>query len=179
MPSPVQSNWRIHVVDPRTGKQGITFVTNGITSTFQALGARLLSEGMPMHVLARGEVIHRADGSMTVALEPGTGTAPDAKVDLAPCPEPELTGPWKECFGTFGGFLAYAVPQDRAMSTQPWHGRVTRQEIELGIPLDRCEPMAGTVTSRAARELAGDAEPVCFRVTGLHFLFAVEDYDPL
>ena len=27
--------------------------------------------------------------------------------------------------------LAYVVPQDRGFSTQPWHGRVTRQEIRL------------------------------------------------
>ncbi len=177
MPSPVQTNWRIHVRDPRSQKSGITFVTNAITSTLQALGARLLSEGMPMHVLARGGITRALDGTLEVELDPGAGSAPDAKLELRPAVRPTLEGAWKECFGSFEGFLAYAVPQDRALSTQPYKGRVTRQEITLGIPLDRCEPMTGVVVSRAVRDYVGDAAPLCFRAPGVHFLFAAEAYD--
>lgn len=179
MPSPVQTNWRIHVTDPRTGAQGIFFVTNAITNTLQALGARMLTEGMPMHVLRSGEVRRDADGTLHVSLDPGTGSAPDADATLAPASEPALEGPWKACFAGFRDFLAYCVPQDRAMSTQPSAGTVTRQEIDLGIPLDACEPLTGTVRSRAARAIAGDAEPVCFRVPKVSFLFEVEEKDPL
>ncbi len=81
-PSPVQTNWRIHVLDPRTGLRGVHFVTNAIGNVVQALGARLMSEGMPMHVLARGEVLRTPEGAIHVTLDPGAGTAPDAELDL-------------------------------------------------------------------------------------------------
>jgi hypothetical protein len=75
--------------------------------------------------------------------------------------------------------LAYVVPQDRAFSTQPWRKRVTRQEIELGIPLEACEPLEGTVHSRAAEEIIGDAMPFCFRVAAVRFRFESQEHDPL
>ena len=72
-----------------------------------------------------------------------------------------------------------SVPMDRAFSSQPWYGRLTRQEIDLGIPLTSCEPLAGTVRSRAAEVIVGDAEPLCFRVARVHFRFDREEYEPL
>ena len=177
LPSPVQTNWRIHVRDPRTGHEGITFLTNAITSLIPALGARMLTEGMPMHVLARGEMERTADGEVHVTLDPGAGSAPDAELRLRPAPAPELTGPWRECFADFRAFLAYCVPQDRAMSSQPLRHRISRQEIHLGIPLDACEPLAGSVASRAAAAIAGGREPLCFRVPSVRFVFAVEAHD--
>ena len=75
--------------------------------------------------------------------------------------------------------LAYVVPQDRGFSTQPWHGRVTRQEIRLAIPIEVCEPLEGRVSSRAARAIVGEAEPFCFRVPAVRFRFDAEEYDPL
>jgi Uncharacterized conserved protein (COG2071) len=44
MPSPVQTNWRIHVEDPHTGHRGIYFLTNAITSIVPAIAARMLTE---------------------------------------------------------------------------------------------------------------------------------------
>jgi hypothetical protein len=75
--------------------------------------------------------------------------------------------------------LAYCVPQDRAMSSQPWHARITRQEIHLGIPLAACEPLAGTVVSQAAQAFVGNATPFCFRVAQVAFRFDREEHDPL
>jgi Uncharacterized conserved protein (COG2071) len=179
-PSPVHSNWRIHVEDPRTGKKGIFFVTNAIASTVQALGARLMSEGMPMHVLSRGEIARGGDGAIRLVIDPGGGTAPDADIALRPAAAaPELQAPWSECFASYREFLGYCVPQDRAMATQPWQGTVSRQEIDLGIPLDACEPLEGEVRSRAAEAIAGEARPLCFRVAGVRFLFTGEELDRL
>jgi hypothetical protein len=179
-PSPVQTNWRIHVLDPRTGRRGVHFITSAITSTLQALGARLMSEGMPMHVLAHAEVTRDGDGAVHVTLDPGAGTAPDAEMTLHPTAAPSaLLPPWGACFQSYRDFLAYCVPQDRAMDSQPWQGTVSRQEIDLGIPLDACEPLDGEVRSVAARVLAGDAAPLCFRVARVPFLFTGEAYDPL
>ena len=178
MPSPVQTNWRIHVVDPRTGHRGIYFVTNAIASTMQALAARMTTAGMPMHVLARG-VVARDGDALRVSLDPGRGSAPDAELALAFADAPVLTGAWAACFGDWRGFLAYCVPQDRALSSQPLQHRISRQEIDLGIPLDACTPLAGSVSSRAARAIAGDREPLCFHVPGVRFNFSVEAHDPM
>jgi hypothetical protein len=54
---------------------------------------------------------------------------------------------------------------------------VTRQEIELGIPLESCRPLEGDVESRAAREIVGDARPLCFHVPAVKFRFGREAYD--
>lgn len=176
-PSPVQSNWRIHVFDPRTGVQGISFVTNAVTHIVPALGARLLTEGMPMHLLARGQVARSADGACEVVLEPGGGSAPDARLSLRPSSSPAWTAAWSECWPDFRAFLAYCVPQDRAMATQGLRRRTVRQEIDLGIPLDACEPLSGHVTSAAAQAWVGDVPPLCFRVAALEFAFNGEHYD--
>ena len=179
LPSPVQTNWRIHVRDPRTGVQGIYFVTNAINSTLHSLPARMLSEGMPMHVLRRAASRPTGDGGWQMDLDPGPGTAPAAHAVLRPTAAPPADGPWRACFPSYLAMLAYCVPQDRAMSSQPWYARITRQEIHLGIPLAACEPLAGTVVSQAAQAFVGDATPFCFRVAQVAFRFDREEHDPL
>lgn len=177
MPSPVQTNWRIHVENPQTGHKGIYFLTNAITHPLQALGARLLAEGMPMHVLSDGEVRQDEHGKLHVFLDPGTGSAPDVQATLEPASALEWSGAWKECFGNYQEFLAYCVPQDRALSTQPWANEVTRHEIQLGIPLEQCLPLSGSVQSRAVMALIGNAEPICFYVSSVAFRFEEEATD--
>ena len=84
-----------------------------------------------------------------------------------------------KAYGDWLGFLRYCVPQDRALSEQPWLGRVTRQEIELGIPLEGCRRVAGKVVSRAVRAMVGDAaEPTCFYVASVQFRFNRESRGP-
>jgi hypothetical protein len=176
-PSPVQSNWRIHVCDPHTGVLGISFVTNAVSHIVPALGARILTEGMPMHLLTHGQVTRAADGALSISLDPGSGSAPAAELSLRPAEPPAWTAAWAECWPDFRSFLAYCVPQDRAMATQELRRRTVRQEIDLGIALDACEPLTGSVASAAARTWVGDATPLCFRVAALNFAFNGEKYD--
>lgn len=171
LPSPVQTNWRIHVRDPHTQKQGIYFVTNAITSTLHSLAARMLSEGMPMHVLQSGDV-----SPAHIYMDAGKGSAPDCEAQFEACVT-SADGPWRRCFESWEVFLAYAVPQDRAMSVQPWLNRVTRQEIQLGIPLSICKPMKCIVASNAAAAIVGDAQPFAFYVPAVSFRFDREEYD--
>jgi Uncharacterized conserved protein (COG2071) len=177
MPSPVQSNWRIYVRDPQTSREGIYFVTTAINKALPALLARLLSEGLPMHLVQKGEVISRPDSAFEVRLDPGQGSAPDLEMSLQPTPTPALAPPWSACFDTFHDLLAYCVPQDRALSSQPWYNRVTRQEIELGIPLEACQPLTATIVSRAAHAIVGDAKPMCWRVADVTLRFKQESHD--
>lgn len=175
LPSPVQTNWRIHVFVPQTGLKGIYFVTNAIDSTLHAISARLMAEGMPMHVLRKGEVTAGGDGTFSIILDPGTGSAPDARATLRPSFNPVLPAPWNKCFTSYQEFLAYCVPQDRAISSQPWRSRLTWQEISLGIPLESCEPLEGRVESDSAQAIIGSAAPMCFRVAKVSFRFSREE----
>jgi hypothetical protein len=170
-PSPIQSNWRIHVFNPATGTRGIQFLTTAITSTPHALVTRLLTDGVPMHVPRAATLERGADGHIELSIEPGNGTAPDARGSLDPCAEPALSSEWSLCFATWRDLLAYCVPQDRAMGAAVWSGEVTRQEITLGIPLEGCRPVAGSVTSDAAAALAGSESPLCFVVDRVRFRF--------
>jgi hypothetical protein len=179
LPSPVQTNWRIHVVDPRTGVRGIHFVTNAIDRAPPALAARLTTEGMPMHVLRAAVLTRDAHGHVTLALDPGEGSGPDGRCALKPGDVPALDGVWGQCWADWRAFLDYCVPQDRAMSTEPWLDRVTRHEIELGIDPARCEPLVGEVSSRRAAAYVGDAKALCFRVPAVRFRYAVERHDRL
>ena len=131
-----------------------------------------------MHVLRSAAITRSPGGEITVELDPGDGSAPDGVMKLHPADAPELTGPWRECWADWNAFLAYCVPQDRAMSSQPLRRRISRQEIQLGIPIEACEPLAGSVVSKAARAITGDdQEPLCFRVAKVHFRFSVEAHD--
>jgi hypothetical protein len=177
LPSPIQSNWRIYVDDPQTGRTGIYFVTTAINSLPHALLGRFFSEGLPMHLPACGEVVVQADGAIQVTLDPGSGSAPDLRAQLRPVADMLLTGQWAACFDSYRSMLAYCVPQDRALSVQPWYGRITRQEIQLGIPLEACEPLSGEVNSSAAQQIVGDARPLCFRVGRVAFRFEAEIAD--
>jgi Uncharacterized conserved protein (COG2071) len=176
--SPVQSNWRLYVIDPVTGRRGVYFITTAISSVPYALIARLVSEGMPMHLPRSAEVAHCAAGGFRLLLDPGAGTSPNLRAELRAAESAHLPSPWSECFGGFHEMLAYCVPQDRALAPQPWYGRVARQEIELGIPLEICRRLDGRVESDALRALVGDAEPVCFHVPEVLFRFCREFYDP-
>jgi hypothetical protein len=177
LPSPVHSNWRIYVHDPHSGLPGVYFVTNAIASTPHALAARLLSEGMPMHALRRAAVQVGPERACRVLLDPGAGSGPDLEAVLRPGNAALPGSPWNECFESYRAMLAYCVPQDRAFSSQPWYGRITRQEIRLRIPLECCEPLDGEVRSCAADVLVGGAEPLCFRVAQVAFCFEREEHD--
>lgn len=175
MPDAVQSNWRIHVVDPRTGHRGIAFVTNAIDHVVYALGARMFAEAMPMHWLARAE-LSRTRSEVNVTLEPGVGSGPDVVATLHPTKE-RWEAPWSDVWPTYLAFLDYCVPQHRAISSQPWRARVTRQEIRLGVRAEDCVRLEGDVISRAASAIAGAAAPLSFVAPEVDFEFVEERHD--
>ncbi|WP_307172570.1 DUF2071 domain-containing protein [Streptomyces sp. B3I7] len=164
LPSPLQSNWRVYVRHARTGVDGAYFLSTAIGRTPHALGARILAEGLPMHVLGRDSRLVVEGGRIDLLPDPGRGSAPAAEASLVPLPERPADGPWRPAVASYEEMPAHCVPQDRALSVQPWRGRPVRQEISLGIPPERCVPLSGTVTSAAARALVGDAEPFAFLI---------------
>lgn len=91
--SPVQTNWRIYVHDPHTGHAGVHFITTAINHFAYALGARLLCEAMPMHLLHHAAVETVGDATVQLRLDPGHGSAPDAHALLTLTRRPSA-GPW-------------------------------------------------------------------------------------
>jgi hypothetical protein len=178
LPSPVQTNWRIHVRDPRTGHAGVHFVTTAVDRAAHAVGARLFCEALPMHLLRHAAVERAGESTVSLRLDPGAGSGPDAEAVLTFAPEP-AGGPWRSAFGTYRDMLEYIVHQDRALSVQPWHRRVTRQEIRLGLTPADCRPLTGSVRSRSARAIVGDAEPFSFHVPRVTLRFDSEEYHRL
>jgi hypothetical protein len=179
-PSPAHSNWRVYVREFSRGTASVYFFTNAIGSTLYALGARLFSEGMPMHLPSKAEVTANADGSFRVVLDPGLGSSPDFEGTFQ-LGKPELPGPpWTDAFGSYHDFLAYCVPQDRAFSTQVWYQRISRQEIRLDIPLESCQALTGEVRSNSAEAIVGAGRvAVCFHVPSVAFRFEGEWHEPL
>ncbi|MGD9789509.1 MAG: DUF2071 domain-containing protein [Phycisphaerales bacterium] len=175
--SPIQSNWRVYVRDPRTGMAGVRFVTTAITSVPHALAARTLVHGLEMHVPRAAHVRCDANGGIDLLLDPGAGSSPDVAASFRECSPPELEGGWRECFGTWRAMLEYCVPQDRALCPIPESTAVSRQEIVLDIPLEACVPLEGKVESSTARAIVGDARAVCFRVPSVRFRFLGESID--
>lgn len=176
LPNSIQSNWRVHVVDPISGSQGIYFVHTAISHTAQALMARALSDGVSMHVPWRAQVTAGGD-QFAVEVDPGNGSAPDLVANLyavgCTIEEQPLPVSWSQCFSSYGEFLDYCVPQDGAMYSQPWYGRVVRQEITLNISRNQCQPLTGEIGSRTLSNLVGDLnDAVCFRVPVVNFLFS-------
>ena len=176
-PRAIQSNWRAYVRDTRTGVLGTYFVTNAVTTSVHALAARAMADGAPMHVLGQAELTRSPEGELTMRLDPGHGTAPDANAALRTSPRPLLDSPWSDCFASYEELLRYSVPQDRALTTRPWDRQTVRDEIDLGIPLDSVEPLVGTVDSAAARAIVADARPLCFRVPKVSFRMSGEEAD--
>jgi len=176
LPSPIQSNWRIYVTNPATDDRGVYFITTCIASTIHAIAARMLCEGVPMHVPQRAELRHDDLGAIHLLLDSGAGTSPDVRATFHSASEPILSPPWSDCFGNYHEFLAYCVPQDRALSSQPWASRVARQEIQLGIALQDCQPLEGSVSSVAAERITGGTcRPNC--VAHVRFRFITEQFD--
>ena len=175
-PSPIQSNWRIYVIDSVSKRSGVHFVTTAITSVPLALAARILSEGVPMHIPQNASLNHLPDGSIQISVEPGNGSAPDLHGSFR-LAEAQLPDYWRSCFESWAQMLGYCVPQDCALAPQLWYGRIARQEIALGIPVESCKPLSGTVQSAAIDTIVGDASPVCFKVDRVAFGFLGEQFD--
>lgn len=176
--SPLQSNWRLYVRDDHTGMEGIYFITTAISSPVYALAARLLSGSAPMHIPASLRLDRAASGEVRLLMEPGKGTAPDLNVALRPATARSLPAAWRACFDSYEAMLAHVVPQDRAITIEPWDHRSRRQEISLGIALTDCEPLTGEVRSRSLVALAAsDEDALCFRVPVVRFLMQAELVD--
>lgn len=193
------SNWRIHVQDPVSKLSGIYFITNISDNLLMSLGARILSEAMPMHLAQSCMMQELSEGKFRLEIKPADGSAQDLQADLelvetaepskpadsskptdpaalAELSCPGFDGAWLECFETFADFLAYCVPQERAIASQPFLNRISYQEIRLGIPLSECKPLTGTISSQSISRLVLNTPPVIFLAPALEFRFNKEHY---
>jgi hypothetical protein len=68
---------------------------------------------------------------------------------------------------------------DRLATRDRWLERalIANFVIHLGIPLEACAPLTGSVRSRAASAIAGAAVRLCFTVPRVAFRFSTEAHD--
>ena len=176
MPSPLQSNWRIYVREPRTSTEGVFFFSNTISGTLTALIARILSRGVAMHVPA--EMSLNITTEATLREIPGTSCAPDLIANLRslqPTEQPTLpSGPWTECFASYAEFLAYCIPQGNALSVQSWDGRITAQNFCLEGVAATSTPLQGEAHSATLTTLGATDDSICFLLPRVDFLLTGE-----
>lgn len=116
-PSPVQSNWRLYLQAPagESSGEGIAFFTNGIDNALYCLGARLMADGLPVHLFARARH-ERVGGAIHTELVPCDGSAPALRSlvrELEPGAAPTLPPAFAERFADWPAAVDYLVRQDR------------------------------------------------------------------
>lgn len=127
-----------------------------------------------MHIPEWAAINRNDDGSIHVSIKPGEGSSPDVSALFSPASPSTLTDPWSVVFRDWAEMLAYCVPQDCAMSVQPWYQRITISEIELSIPLNSCRALTGKVDSHIVEALVGAGAPICFIAERARFRFRGE-----
>ena len=147
LPSPVQSNWRLYLQAPADAdsSEGIAFFMNGLDNAIYTVGARLLADGLPVHVLASAEHERRSERVHT-ALDPGTGSGPSLQTVVR---EDEagraLPAAFAERFESWDAAVDYLVRQDRA---ERIHGAIGLRSVsEIRIPIDPAEARPAIVES--------------------------------
>ncbi|MEI8281612.1 MAG: DUF2071 domain-containing protein [Armatimonadota bacterium] len=170
-PSPIQSNWRLYAVDPRTSVRGVYFLTTTMSQVIPALGARTFSDSLPMHIPAHSTLIRSGSDRFQASLEPGSGSSPDLDANLKTASSFALYKDWQKCFDTPQKMLEYLVPQDRSITTRPWANQIVREEINFDVPIDQCFPLIGAVTSTFVSNIVGESTPLCFYVPNVSFAF--------
>ena len=159
MPSPVQSNWRLYLQD----SDDVYFLHSLLGSTAMALGARLLSDGLP--ATARPDMQLERVGGHTVIV----GGRPDLFATVAEG-ERELPADWAALFGDWTEAVRAMTTAGGAQDVDPVWGAVFRAAIDLRIAPASVQP--GKVVawqSLALRRIVGEAEPFAFVVPSVRF----------
>ena len=116
LPSPRQVNVRLYLAPERKGlpRDAIWFLRTAVGSPALALGARLLSDGLPAQLPARLE--HRRDGDgWWTSIEPGFGGAPDLRLRLAEARLPKPPKAWQRIHREWEDLVWHIVGVDRGV----------------------------------------------------------------
>ncbi len=177
-PSPVQSNWRLYVVNPRTGTRGVYFLANTCDNALVAVLGRAASDTASMHVMAKGGFMREtATATWRLAIDPAGGTGPNIRGRLHEADR--KTGAWRLAFPTWSAMLEHVVPQDRSMAPRPWRNDLVREEIELRFDATKIVPLVGDVASSWLDEHVSAQKPFSFLVKDMRLTLLKEMSEPL
>lgn len=185
-PSPVQSNWRLYL-QPPSGEQsseGIAFFANAIDNPLYCLGARLMADGLPVHLLSSAR--HERDGdTVRTELAPGDGSAPDLhtvvrEVEAGETDAYGLPPAFAERFADWHAAVDYLVRQERGERIHEAVG--LRSVSAISIPIDPAQARPAVLEqlkSETLVELTADCDGLAFVVPEVKFSALGERWRPL
>lgn len=185
-PSPVQSNWRLYLQAPadRDASEGIAFFHNGIDNALYCLGARLMADGLPVHLWANAHH-ERIDDAVHSELDPGDGSAPSLRCrvrELRPddAQTRELPPAFAQRFPDWTATVDYLVRQDRGERIHEAVGLRSRSAIHIPIdPADAHPAVVEELSSETLADLVIGCDVLAFVVPRVDFAALGEHWQPL
>ena len=177
LPSPIQSNWRIHVTDPVTRQRGVYFLSTAISSTPHALAGPTVVRGRAHACDASADLVRDASGRFTWAWSRASDSDPThgRRSVRASSKRSRRNGSTASATGRDSWSIACRRTARCVASrgTGGWRGRRSSWEFRSRA----ASAMDGKVESRAVAAIAGDTKPLCFYVPSVTFRFTREVYD--
>jgi len=176
-PSPLQSNWRLYLQPlPAAGvpERTVLFTHNAINQLPYVIGARLFSDGLPVHLPTRFE--HGwGNGLLNTDIDPGFGSAPALRASLKLLGEPPLASstPVRQAFGpAWESAVQRLALQDAALVPLPDGSASALVDIDLPISPGQVRPaqlLPGSLSCPILEALQPQGEPLCFVVPAVAF----------
>lgn len=168
LPSPIQCNVRAYLEAPASN---VAFLANAIDHAAYFCGARLLCDGLPVHLLKSAHFDATGD-TIDVALTPGQAVALHLRAQAATTTDRTLPASFSEHFADFQTAIAYLVPQNAALSALITTGQWCASHIVVKAPLDGASPcrlIAPPELGPPFAEIVDHAEPFVFLLQGVQF----------
>ncbi|PZP27910.1 MAG: hypothetical protein DI603_20665 [Roseateles depolymerans] len=176
-PSPLQSNWRLYLrpqADRQVPERTVLFTHNAISQLPYVLGARLFSDGLPVH-LPRRFSHGWADGLLHTDIDPGAGSAPALRASLQLLDDAALSGAdavLQACGPGWAAAVRRLTLQDAAVVPLPEGPGCALVDIALPIDPAQVRPARlrpGSLHCPVLQALQPQGGPLCFVVPAVDF----------
>jgi hypothetical protein len=154
LPSPIQCNVRIYLQTPPLH---VAFLANSIDHPLYVLGARLGSDGLPVHLPAHAR-FERVQQTLRVDIEPGQGSALSVRATVRESESALLPAAFASVFGDFAQAVAFLVPQNAAVRWLDTVGRRCVSPIMVEAAPESARP--AQVVGRVELGLGDTLDPV-------------------
>lgn len=161
LPSPIQCNVRAYLEAPVSN---VVFLANAIDHSAYFLGARLLCDGLPVHLLESAH-FDTTGATIDVALAPGQAVALQLRARAETTTDRTLPASFSEHFADLQTAIVYLVPQNAALSALDTTGQWCAAHIVVKAQLDGARPcrlIAPLELGPPFAEIIEQAEPFVF-----------------
>jgi hypothetical protein len=172
-PSPLQSNWRLYLLECPAGTQvnrTVLFIKNIFNSAMHSVGSRAFSDVLPSHVAE--SLKHEKHGSIYITrIEGGSGSAPGFSCITQVAGSKRLPAEFQRFFPSWEEAITQLSLQDSAICAVEGLDRMAQGGIDIPIdtgniiPLEASEYVAGPYLT----SLGAAGKPFCFAVPHVRF----------